>query len=64
MHTAENPWCWYLIGSHFYLANIQNLYWEYDTIASAYNGFTITEIKQMVTRERQYWVSMAKWKPV
>lgn len=34
----------------------------YDLIAREYPGWGINEIKNMARRERDYWLSMMKWR--
>lgn len=50
------------IGSHFYLVNTKTLYWEYEAIATVYNGFSLSDIQGLSVRQRDYWYHMAKWR--
>lgn len=49
-------------GPHFYLANLVVTYWEYDSIASVYKGFSLGDIKSMTVRQRTYWSAMSRWR--
>lgn len=50
------------IGSVFYSLDYVTLYWEYEAIATVYNGFTLREIGELTVRERAYWVRMAQYR--
>lgn len=38
------------------------LYVEYDVIARAYAGWTLTEIKRMNFRQREHWMALVTWR--
>jgi hypothetical protein len=44
------------------LADPVSNYWEYELIASVYNGFNFKELQGMTVRQRRYWYEMAKWR--
>jgi hypothetical protein len=48
------------IGLVFYSVNYVSLYWEYEAVATVYQGFTLENIKSLPVRERDFWVRMAK----
>jgi len=51
-----------LTGPHFYSADLVVTYWEYDSIALVYKGFSLKDIKTMTVRQRAYWSAMSKWR--
>jgi hypothetical protein len=51
-----------LTGPHFYSANLVVTYWDYDSIATVYKGFSLKDIKTMTVRQRSYWSAMSKWR--
>lgn len=62
MQVAERLCLSFLTGSPFYSVNLKILYWEYEAIASQYNGFSLSDIKSMSVRQRDFWYRMAKWR--
>jgi hypothetical protein len=45
-----------------FVPNEQALYVNYDVIASNYSGWTLSEIRAMTGRQRNYWLKMISWK--
>lgn len=49
-------------GSPFYLVDLRTVYWEYEAIATVYNGFTLQDLTSLTVRQRDFWYRMAKWR--
>ena len=49
-------------GPTFYRPNVAELYVLYEYISRAYPGWTLTEIKNMPARERDFWIDGLKWR--
>ena len=49
-------------GQTSFVPNEQALYLNYDVIAMHYTGWTLTEIRAMTIRQREYWLRMIRWK--
>jgi hypothetical protein len=49
-------------GATSFGSNEQALYLNYDTIAAAYPGWNLSEIRQMSNRQRTYWLNLIKWR--
>jgi len=54
--------CSHPVGPTFYSPNLALLYVWYDALSRTYTGWTLTEIKQMPYRERQFWLDLMKWR--
>lgn len=62
MHTATQRCQSRSIGSPFYSVSAKTIYWEYEAIATVYKGFSLSDIKRMSVRQRDFWYRMAKWR--
>lgn len=38
------------------------LYVNYERLTRSFTGWTLTEIKRMPHREREYWVELLRWR--
>lgn len=56
--SSASPWA----GPTSFAPNEQALYVTYDVIASNYSGWTLSEIRAMTMRQRNYWQAMLRWK--
>jgi len=45
-----------------FVPNEQALYINYDVIAMSYGGWTLSEIRLLTHRQREYWLRMIRWK--
>ena len=52
----------HLPGPTFYRPNVALIYVEYEALSANYKGWTLSEQKKMPHRERQYWLSMLKYR--
>lgn len=62
MPIAKSPSASRSTGPHFYSADLVVTYWEYDSIALVYKGFSLKDIKTMTVRQRAYWSAMSRWR--
>jgi hypothetical protein len=51
-----------LVGGISFAPNEQSLYLDYELIVSEYRGWSLTEVRGMSARQREYWLKMLKWK--
>jgi hypothetical protein len=58
--VSSKRWAWGGVIS--FVPNDQALYVNYDVIASNYSGWTLSEIRAMTGRQRNYWLKMITWK--
>jgi len=41
---------------------LTHVYWEYDSIAQGYSGYSLDDIRTMSVRQRSFWTEMSKWR--
>jgi len=58
--VLSRRWAWG--GPTSFVPNDQALYVNYDVIATTYSGWTLSEIRAMTGRQRNYWLKMITWK--
>lgn len=51
-----------LAGGISFAPDLQSLYLDYDSISREYQGWALSDLKQLSYRERRYWRKMMAWR--